>query len=169
MSTTQRAKFDFEAFIAGAQLPRRTVSFYAIDNTDEINQLTAEHDSLPPEADDRVSSKSPRRRIAEKIKALREEMEASEQRLVIRALDPNEFRDQGADDSIDIFDQLAKQSVEPVLTADQWRAIAQRMSAGAWGSQVVAKANALVLGSVAVPDFSQSVLESLSPQESSQS
>lgn len=167
MSTTQRAKFDFEAFIAGAQLPRRTVTFYAADKTDEIERLTAEHDSLPAEADDRVGSKSSRRKLAEQIKALREEMEDSEQSIIIRALDADEMQHHSNNDALDIYDQLAAQTVEPALTADQWREIAKRISYGVM-SGIVAKANALALRSVAVPDFSQSVLESLSPPESSQ-
>jgi len=52
--------FDFDAFIAGTQLPRRTIEAYRVDNSDEIRRLQAEHDAMPPESDDReVSGNAP--------------------------------------------------------------------------------------------------------------
>ena len=38
--------FDFDAFIAGTQLPRRTIEAYRVDNSDEIRRLQAEHDAM---------------------------------------------------------------------------------------------------------------------------
>lgn len=167
MTTTQRAKFEFEAFIAGAQLPRRTVTFFAVDHTDQIGLLTEEHDRLPADDDGRVSSKSERAKIAKQIAALRDEMAASEQAIVIRCLTPDELTGLQDDKERDVCHQLAQQSVDPVLTADQWRAIGEVIGAGQWGA-LVGQANALVVGRVAVPDFSRSVSQTLSPPESSE-
>ena len=158
--------FDFEAFIAGTQLARRTTGFYRKDHRDEIDRLQAEHDALPV-GDDREGSKGSRRKIAERIKALRDEMEASRVPLVIRTLTPDEFRKVSESDVLDVYDQLAMQSVEPALTKDQVRRLADVIGAAQWGA-IVSEANALITSRVAVPDFSRSVSETLSPSESSE-
>lgn len=162
--------FDFDAFIAGTQLPRRTIEAYRIDNSDEIRRLQAEHDALPPESDDRESSGSARHDLAARIVELREGMEASRTEFVIRTLTPQEFRDFTTVDESDedaIFRQMALQSVEPKLTAEQWRRVSDAVGVGQWGS-MVKDANELVLRRVAVPDFSRAVLRTLSPPESSE-
>jgi hypothetical protein len=161
--------FDFEAFIRGTQLPRRTVFAYRLDHRDEIARLTAEHDALPADGDDRESTgTSPRAGIASQIKALRDEMEASKVEFVIRTLTPQEFKRVQEDDTLDVYDQLEMQSVEPHLTKDQWQQVGEAIGAGQWGAMVSA-ANDLVLKRVAVPDFSRSVSQTLSPQGSSAS
>jgi hypothetical protein len=161
--------FDFDAFIAGTQLARGTVGFYRVDHRPEIQRLTREHDALPLDAlDEREqSAPSPRKALAEKIAGLREEMEASRVEFTIRTLTPDEFRKNTDDDTLDIYDQLATQSVEPALDRDQWRKLADRIGIAQWG-QLVAEANALILSKVAVPDFSPSVSATLSPPTSSE-
>lgn len=162
--------FDFDAFIKGTQLPRRVVSAFSVDHRDEIARLTAEHDALPDDGvDDREASvASPRAVLAARVKSLRDEMEASRVDFVIRTLTPQEFKLVQDDDSLDVYDQLATQSVEPVLTRDQWRQIGEAIGSGQWGA-IVAAANELVLKRVAVPDFSRSVSQTLSPRVSSAS
>lgn len=160
--------FDFESFIAGTQLARGPVGFYKVDHRPEIARLTREHDALPVDGgDDReVSAPSPRKDLAAKIAALREEMEASRVEFVIRTLTPDEFRKIQDDDTLDVYDQLEMQSVEPALTKDQWKRLADRIGTAQW-AQLVKDANDLILSKVAVPDFSRSVSATLSPPASS--
>ena len=151
-------------------------------------RLQAEHDALPPAgADDRISSKSGRHEIAEQIKALRDAMEASRVEFVLRTLTPDEFKLVQADaqlpdaeQKISEYDQLAWQSTAPPecdnpalyadlpqLTAAKWKALADRIGMRQF-SDLLNDANALVLTKVAVPDFSRSVSETLSPRTPSE-
>jgi hypothetical protein len=161
--------FDFEAFIAGTQLPRDKVSFFKVDHSKEIDRLTAEHDALPPEGgDERESSRNGRAKIAQRILAQRDAMAASETFIEIRTLGPDEFKAIRDDESVTIYDQFATQTVDPVLTADQVRRLAAQVGAAQWG-RMAGKANDLILSKVAVPDFSPSTSETLSPRDSSRS
>lgn len=174
--------FDFDAFIRGTSLARGTVFAYRIDNRAAIARLTAEHDALPDESgDERESSTSPRHEVAERIAALRAEMEASRTEWTIRTLDPEEFKAIMNDDDLGPFDQVAAQSRAPEacanpslyndlpnLTADQWRQIARAIGAMQWG-EIVTDANNLIMSKVAVPDFSRTVSATLKPQAPSES
>ena len=161
--------FDFEAFIKGTQLARRTVAVYRVDHRDEIERLQAEHDRLPDESgDQREGSKGgPRKALAERIVALRAEMDASRTEFVIRTLTPDEFKAL-SDDTMGVYDQMAMQSVEPSLTAAQWQQVANAVGAAQWGA-LVKDANDLILSKVAVPDFSRSVSQTLNPPAPSES
>lgn len=160
--------FDFDAFLAGTQLARRTVGFYKVDHRDEIARLTREHDAMPADGgDQRISSKgTPRKALADRIAALRDEMEGSRVDMVIRTLTADEFKAIQGDDK-DVFDQFATQSVEPKLTREQCKQFADRIGHAQWKA-IMDEANALVLAKVAVPDFSQSVSQTLSPPPSSE-
>lgn len=187
--------FDFEAFINGTSLARRTVGAYRVDHRDEIDRLTREHDALPRDDGDQreTSGLSRRQEVAERIAALRAEMEASRVEWVLRTLTPDEFRDLPDDDADatkakiaaggvpPVFEQIALQSRAPDgcpnpslysdlpnLTAEQWRKIAGVIGAGQW-SEIVGQANALILSKVAVPDFSPSVSATRKPPASSAS
>lgn len=164
------AAFDFEAFIRGTQLPRRTVSIYRVDHRDEIQRLTAEHDALRDDrGDERESTTtSPRLELAQRIAALRDEMDASRADFVIRTLTPEEFRILQESDDLSVYDQMEMQSIEPKLTGEQWKRLGDAVGSGQWAA-VVAAANELVLKRVAVPDFSRSVSATLTPRESSES
>lgn len=156
--------FDFDAFIAGTQLARGTVGFYRADHRSEILRLTREHDALKPESgDDREASvASPRKVLADRIATLREEMEASRVEFTIRTLTPDEFKGMSEDDERGVYDQLEMQSVEPKLTKAQWKALADRIGTAQF-AEITKDANDLILSRVAVPDFSRSVSETLSP------
>jgi hypothetical protein len=52
--------------------------------------------------------------------------------------------------------------VNPPLTSDQWRRLADKIGMSQF-AQIVKDANDLVLSRVAVPDFSRNVSETLSP------
>lgn len=162
--------FDFDAFIAGTQLARGPVGFYRVDHRPEIARLSKQHDAMPPDGgDDREQSvPSLRKGIADRIKALRDEMEASRVEFIIRTLSPDEFKKIQDDEKLDVYDQLAMQAVEPELDRDQWKRLADRIGMSQW-AQVVKDANDLILSKVAVPDFSRSVSETLSPRVSSES
>lgn len=161
--------FDFESFISGTQLARSTTGFYRVDHRDEINRLQAEHDAAPETASDaREGSKSsPRKALAEKIRALRDEMDASYQPVIIRTLTPDEFKAMQDEDKT-VYDQFAMQSVEPKLTAEQAKRLAGAVGAAQWGAMMT-DANDLVIRKVAVPDFSRSVSLTLNPPTPSES
>lgn len=183
--------FDFEAFINGTSLARRVVGAYRVDHRDEIDRLTRLHDTLPADDGDERETSGPGRRheVAEKIRALRAEMEASRVEWVLRTLTPEEFRDlpdedEGEDEATSepkVFEQIALQSRPPEgcpnpslyrdlpnLTAEQWRRIAGVIGVRQWGD-LVGEATALILSKVAVPDFSRTVSETLSPPARSES
>ena len=160
--------FDFDAFIRGTSLARRTVSAYRVDNRDEIARLIKAHDALPETFGDERESDGPSTRdeIAARIDTLREQMESSRVEWTIRTLGPEEFKAITENDDLDTFDQVALQSRAPEkcanpslyndlpnLTDDQWRQIAGAIGAAQWG-ELVKDANGLVLAKVAVPDFS---------------
>lgn len=174
--------FDFDAFIRGTSLARRTVGAYRVDHRDTIARLVAEHDALPDDSgDEREGSTSSRHEIAQRIAALRSEMEASRVEWVIRTLGPEEFGKVRDDDTLTVFDQVAMQSSAPAdcknpslyndlpnLTAEQWKQIAAVIGAMQWG-EIVTDANELILSKVAVPDFSRTVSATLKPQAPSES
>lgn len=156
--------FDFDAFIRGTSLARRTVSAYRVDNRAEIAALIDAYESLPESTGDERESDGPSTRdeIAARIATLREQMESSRVEWTIRTLSPQEFA--ALDD--DAFKQIGLQSRPPEgcanpslyndlpnLTDDQWRQIATAIGASQWGT-LVSEANALVISRVAVPDFS---------------
>lgn len=161
--------FDFEAFISGTQLARGTVGFYKTDHRPEIARLTREHDATPAAGGDEreVSAPSKRADLAARIVALRKEMEDSRVEFTIRTLTPDEFRKMQDSGDEEPYEQLAIQSVEPVLTSEQWRRLADKIGMSQF-AQIVKDANDLVLSRVAVPDFSRSVSETLSPPASSE-
>lgn len=170
--------FDFDAFISGTSLARRTVGAYRVDNRDAIDRLREAHDALTDDdGDERESStvNGERHAIAEQIASLRSAMEASRVEWVIRTLGPEEFAKIRDDDTLDVFDQVAMQSRAPEgcknpslyndlpnLTADQWRQIAAVIGAAQWGA-IVGDANALVVSRVAVPDFSPATSTTRTP------
>ena len=170
--------FDFDAFIRGTSLARRTVSAYRVDNRDAIDHLKAKYDALPSEdGDERESSTvdANRQALADEIASLRSAMEASRVEWVIRTLGPEEFAKIRDDDTLDVFDQVSMQSRAPEgcknpslyndlpnLTADQWKQIAAAIGAAQWG-ELVTDANNLVLSKVAVPDFSPATSTTRTP------
>ena len=176
--------FDFDAFIRGTSLARRTVGAYRVDHRDAIARLIAEHDATPAETgDERETStgSTTRHALAERIAALRAEMEASRVEWTLRTLTPDEFGKVRDDDAVTVYEQVAMQSRAPEgcanpslyndlpnLTADQWHAIADAIGSRQWGD-LVADANNLILSKAAVPDFSRSVSATLSPPTSSES
>ena len=83
-----------------------------------------------------------------------------------RTLTPDEFKSLDSD-KVTVYDQLAMQAIDPPLTTEQWKRLADRIGTAQW-SQIVSDANALILSKVAVPDFSRSVSETLSPPRSSE-
>ena len=174
--------FDFDAFIRGTSLARRTVGAYRVDHRDVIARLIAEHDATPAEQGDERETSTPSRRheIAEQVAALRAEMEASRVEWVLRTLSPEEFKGviEAKDD--EPFEQIALMSRAPDgcanpalykdlphLTADQWRQVSRVIGSRQWGD-LVSQANDLIVSKVAVPDFSRSVSATLSPPTSSE-
>ena len=160
--------FDFDAFIRGTSLARRTVSAYRVDNRDEIARLIEAYESLPEIGGDERESDGPSTRdeIASRIATLREDMESSRVQWTLRTLSPEEFKEVTEDDDLDNFDQIALQSRAPEkcanpslyndlpnLTSDQWRQISRVIGSRQWGD-LVDSATALIVSKVAVPDFS---------------
>jgi hypothetical protein len=168
--------FDFDAFIAGTSLARRTVSAYRVDHRDAIDRLKAEYDAAPDDSgDEREGTVAKRDEIAQRIAALRAEMDDSRVEWVLRTLGPEEFRVIREDDTLTVFDQVAMQSNAPDgcknpslyndlphLTAEQWQQIAGVIGAAQWG-ELVTDANNLILSKVAVPDFSPATSRTRTP------
>lgn len=165
--------FDFDAFIKGTQLARRTVSVYRVDHRDEIERLQEAHDALLPldedgEGDERevpAGDSKKRREIAAQVAKLRDEMESGKTDFVIRTLTPAEFRKVTDNDEVTPMGQFAMQTVDPELTEEQVGILAEHIGSAQW-SELMSAANELVLSRVAVPDFSRSVSETLSRHKS---
>lgn len=172
MTEQSADEFDFEAFIKGARLPHDDVTFYLADHRDEITALEKQLDDLDDGLDDkRLNSRkatTEKKALAEKIRDLRDAMEASKRTVKLRALTPDEYKAVNEDDDQDLCDQLAVQSVSPKLTVDQWRKLGALMGSGQF-IRIANVANTLALGSVESPDFSQSVLDTLGTGRSSKS
>lgn len=170
--------FDFDAFIRGTSLARRTVSAFRVDNRDEIARLIEAYESLPetPTGDEReTDGPSTRDEIGARITTLREDMESSRVQWTLRTLGPEEFRQIIDVGDPEPFEQVAMQSRAPEkcanpslyndlpnLTADQWRQIAQAIGSRQWGD-LVDEATALIVSKVAVPDFSPSASTTRTP------
>ena len=175
--------FDFDAFIRGTSLARRTVGAYRVDHRDAIARLEAEHDATPADAgDERETStgSTTRHALAERIAALRAEMEASRVEWTLRTLTSEEFRGVMEAKDDEPYEQIALMSRAPDgcanpslyrdlpnLTADQWRQVSRAIGSAQWGA-LVSDANSLIVSKVAVPDFSRSVSATLSPPTSSE-
>lgn len=159
--------FDFEAFIAGTQLAQSKTGFFRVDNRVKIAELAKQYDEASADADTREGSgKTARKKIADQIEALRDEMEKSRVDITLRSLTPEEFRATG-DDPNAVYGQLATQSVEPKLDAGQWKRLADAIGFAQF-AQITADANDLVLSKVAVPDFSPSDSETTTRRASSE-
>jgi hypothetical protein len=65
-----------------------------------------------------------------------------------------------------VYDQLAIQSVNPVLNRDQWKRLGAAVGAEQFG-EFIRKANALATLKVVVPDFSPTISTSQDLRESS--
>ena len=161
--------FDFDAFIEGTELAQMKTGFYRKDHRVRIAELTAEHDAIPATSGDEreTEQESPRKALAEQIAALRDEMDASHVEVTLRSLTPDEFR--ALPETTDsIYKQLEIMSVEPRLTEEQWRTLADRIGFAQF-AKISTDASNLVLSKVAVPDFSRSVSATLSGPTSSES
>jgi hypothetical protein len=178
--TGAAAPFDFEAFIKGTQLPRRTVAVYRVDHSDEIKRLEQEHDDLPApttpvKGDERESdtgaTSSARADIAARVAALRDEMRASKTLFEIRTLTPDELAE-CLEKEWTSYKQITVQSSSHggwnspnALTEDQWRQVADAIGTGQWG-ELMSAANALIDHKAAVPDFSPSISKTLAMRAS---
>lgn len=161
--------FDFEAFIAGTQLAQSKTGFFRVDNRVKIAELAKQYDEASVDADTREGSgKTARKKIADQIEALRDEMEKSRVDITLRSLTPEEFQAVAiGDEPSAVYGQLATQSVEPKLDAGQWKRLADAIGYAQF-AQITADANDLVLSKVAVPDFSPSDSETTTRRASSE-
>ena len=148
--------FDFEAFIAGTHLPTIKVPLYRVDHSLEIKDLDEQIAKLPKDpSDEREGVKSVRADLTGRRDALAAEQDGSAQEFELRALSAPEFAEVSKPE-FDVFDQIAVQSKGTANEAcrDVWERVSASVTAMQW-SGFVARANALVLSKVAVPDFSQ--------------
>jgi len=158
--------FDFEAFIAGAHLAEDTFPLYLVNHGPQIARLTEQIDAAKGRGDEReASTDNATAELEVQVADLIAQMEKSKREVTLRSLTPDEWKTLSSDDT-DVYDQLVMQAVEPPLNRDQW----QRLGAAAGATQFAefqAKANALALSRVVVPDFSPSNSTSPDPRESS--
>ena len=157
--------FDFEAFISGARLAEDTFSLYFVDNGRKIAHLQEQIDAAKDGGDEREASTGNTADLEAQVAALVDEMSNSRREFTLRAVTPDELKRIGDDDT-DVYDQLATQSVKPVLTRDQWKRVGDAAGAKQF-STFVSKANALATNDVVMPDFSPSDSTSLDLRESS--
>jgi len=158
--------FDFEAFISGAKLAEDTFDLYLVNNGPAIDRLEAQIKQADTGADDRESSvPADVTALKQQVAALKAAMEKSRGSFTLRAIGYDEL-DALAGTETDIYDQLAAQSVDPVLDRDQWKRLGSVAGAQQF-SEFVQKANALATLKVVVPDFSQPISTSQDQRESS--
>lgn len=163
--------FDFEKFIAGMKPGTITVPIYAVDNRHaiaELQRLIEQADSEPSEPT-RLGVPSKVATLAKQAKKLRDEMEASATNFTFKSLtsdSQNRFIAREDSDSLEAMcDQLAEQSVEPVLTSEQWQMVAAKIGAPQF-NKLFNAATALTMSEVVTPDFSQATSEALNPRAS---
>lgn len=158
----------------------RTVhaKIYLVDKTDEIEALNEQADEAAMDeivGDRRMSSKSRVAKIKKQIEALQAEMEDGAAEFTFRPLTPDEFNalqvKTQADENYDTrYDQLEAQSVDPKLTADQWREFANsgRVTIGQF-VQIVSTATKVSMETVVVPKASPNILEAMRAKTTSES
>ena len=149
--------FDFDAFISGTQLARRTVSAYRVRPPGEIERLTARARRDPRRVRRaRVHrAVAPRRISPSRSPTLRAEMEASRVEWTLRTLTPEELRQhievrrtrRGRRTTQMAFEQIATMSRPPGQVQeplrllgsaephrDQWQQIGDVIGAAQWGA-----------------------------------
>lgn len=162
----QGTGFDIEEWLADAALPEATVRVSKRgDLVARLADLEGEH-----QAARRAGDKERAQDVAARIAETREQMEAGWLTIRLRALTHDEIAAVREDDDEDglVFRQVATQTVEPRLSEDQVRALANAIGEGQF-VRVVRAANEVAFGEVVVPDFSPAVLATLATQESSES
>jgi hypothetical protein len=159
--------FDFEAFIAGSKLAEDTFALYLVNHGPAIERLRAEiEDVKAGGSDDREASASADvAALEQQVARLSAEMQKSRREVTLRSVTPDEL-EQIASDKTDVYDQLAIQSVNPVLNRDQWKRLGAAVGAEQFG-EFIRKANALATLKVVVPDFSPTISTSQDLRESS--
>ena len=160
--------FDFEAFIAGSKLAEDTFTLYLVNHGPAIARLQAQIEQAKSSGDDRESTVSPDvSHLEQQIARLTAEMQKSRREVTLRALTPDELERQ-AKPEVDVYDQLAIQSVKPVLDREQWRRLGAAVGAQQFGA-LIQKANRLAAAEVVVPDFSPNASTTPDQRESSPS
>ena len=169
--------FNFEEFMAGVTVRTVHAKVYLVDKTDEIEALNEQADDAALKSvvggDNRMTSKSAAGKIKKQIEALQAEMEDGAVEFEFRPLTPDEFNElqaKGAkDEDYDTrYDQLAAQSVNPKLTADQWREFANsgRVTIGQF-IQICSVATNVSMETVSVPKASPNILEAMKAKTTS--
>lgn len=170
--------FNFEEFMSGVTPRTVHVKVYLVDKTDEIEALNEQADEAAVDAvvgDGRLGSKSAASKIKKQIEALQDEMEDGAVEFEFRPLTPDEMNALQAksdkDEEYDTrYEQLEAQSVNPKLSADQWRQFANsgRVTYGQF-VQIIGTATRVSMETVSVPKASPNILEALTAKATSQS
>lgn len=161
--------FDFEAYIAGTNLPRFEVPLYGVVHQHRIDELDAQIKAAreADSGDEREASESPLAALTEERDRLNAEQEASAQWVELRSLSGEEYESvPNGEDSL--LDQIAAQSqgTRNPLDRDGWAKVKAKAPAGAW-FLFAGRANEIVRQSLVVPDFS--LTSSKTPPSSSAS
>jgi hypothetical protein len=148
--------FDFEAFIAGTNLPRFEVPLYGVVHQHRIDELDAEIKAARDVegGDERESSVSPVVTLTEERDRLEAEQEASASWVELRSLSGEEYEAvPNGEDSL--LDQIAAQSqgTRNPLDRERWAKVKAKAPAGSW-FLFASRANEIVRQSLVVPDFS---------------
>lgn len=150
--------FDFEAFIAGTDLPRFEVPLYRVVHQQRINELNeriAETSVPDPKHGDlRESTIAPPDLTAERDSLVKAQDESA-QWVELRTLSAAEFADVAYDKDKDALDQIAAQSkgTRNEGDRDKWAQVKASVLPGAW-SLFLARANEIIEQTAVMPDFS---------------
>lgn len=154
--------FNFDDLLAGIAPTRVTVAVSAVDHSYEIEGLVkqleaarqVEESDAKPER--RLAEKSPVAQLEKRIKALQAEEDAAEQHeFVLRPCTPDEMQTIQVTDGDTRYLQMSMQCVEPALTPDQWRRLADALEAPRF-SRICSAATALTLREGRGADFTRS-------------
>lgn len=174
MSTSKsETPFDIEAWLSDAELPETTVRVNKYAHlVAQLADLEQAHAAARREdaADVRLSSKDGSAYpIAQEMERLREQMESGWLTIRLRGLTQSELaRGQKAQGDKATIRYISMQSVEPKLTEAQVETLRDKIGVGQF-TAIVEAAGRVAFGEVSSPDFSASVLATLSTGQSSKS
>lgn len=157
MSKTFLSDQEFAALLGEAKLPERHRDLYRVDHTDEIDRL---NDELSQALRDEKYTDAPKSRkkaqskvLAEKIAALRKEMDDKKLSVTYRSMTPDEYEAWAEDKESSWPEQLEIQVTEPALSAEQWKLMGEAFGIGQMGALYLA-AKELTESQVVTPPLS---------------
>lgn len=149
--------FNLDDWISGARLPEKSVTVYGrADLVAEFYELERQLQNAGKDAvdDDRLTG-DPRKVLAQRMEALREQMQASALTFRFRALLDAEVEEakkahKGSDEALS-FAMLSIQAVHPKVPAEKWPLIREKIGDGQFTALLEAAGSASYDRQVSVP------------------